>query len=141
MSENERPPAAVWQDRRRQVLERDDYTCQDCGVDVGRCNYPAEIHHKTPVEDGGSHEPTNLVTLCRGCHKDRHGAVTLDDVMTLFDEIDRPAIVSSDVADRFGVTTETGRQKLQRLVDRGVVNEDTIGRTNVYWPADGGVNE
>lgn len=50
--------------RRLEVLQRDEYTCQDCGS----CEYP-EVHHIIPIGCGGDNELTNLVTLCNDCHK------------------------------------------------------------------------
>lgn len=63
------------------ILYRDNFTCQDCGeflafqnehgmrvpIDVG-----LEVHHIIPVSEGGGDEPSNLVTLCKSCHKKRH---------------------------------------------------------------------
>ena len=31
-----------------------------------------DIHHIVPVSQGGGDEPSNLITLCRECHKKRH---------------------------------------------------------------------
>lgn len=51
---------------RRQVLERDDFTCQECG---SRANL--EVHHRKGVRAGGKHSLTNMVTLCKQCHLQR----------------------------------------------------------------------
>lgn len=67
---------------RERVFERDNYTCQDCGV-RGK---ELQAHHKVPVseiireidskEDIPSHtlfnDVSNGVTLCKSCHEDRH---------------------------------------------------------------------
>lgn len=77
--------ATVWQRGRDpyslRILYRDNFTCQDCeqflacenkyGVHIPIDN-GAEVHHIKPVSEGGGDEPTNLVTLCAECHKDRH---------------------------------------------------------------------
>lgn len=78
----------VWNRRRDpyslRILYRDNFTCQDCGefhayqnnwgvylpIDDGQL----EVHHILPVVDGGGDEQTNLVTLCKACHKKRHRA-------------------------------------------------------------------
>jgi len=54
---------------RREVLERDGYTCQAPG-----CHHRAflEIHHRIPVADGGRSVAENLVTLCSRCHRKLH---------------------------------------------------------------------
>lgn len=51
---------------RKTVLERDDWTCQDCGTRGGRL----EVHH---IKSWAEHpdlryEPDNGMTLCRSCH-------------------------------------------------------------------------
>lgn len=63
-------------------------------------------------------------------------SATLEDVLGLFDEINSPAITSSDVAERFDITTEAARQKLTRLVDRGDLKRRKSGRTVLYWRPD-----
>ena len=54
---------------RPQILERDNYSCQDCG------EHPTEakllhIHHKDKSWDNNS--PENLIILCPMCHTSRH---------------------------------------------------------------------
>lgn len=52
---------------RRQIMERDDYTCQSCGKrmpdEVG-----LQIDHIVPVSKGGKSVPTNLQVLCSKCN-------------------------------------------------------------------------
>lgn len=31
-----------------------------------------EVHHKTPLKHGGTHEKRNLISLCRSCHGKVH---------------------------------------------------------------------
>lgn len=68
------------QSTRRAVLERDGYECQECDEPVGGKHNPhvetANVHHKEPVSEGGTNEPDNLVTLCKGCHKEKHQSQT-----------------------------------------------------------------
>lgn len=56
-----------WQEIRKIVLERDAYKCTACG-ETGSL----DIHHIHPKYFGGSHDPQNLVSLCRKCHTDQH---------------------------------------------------------------------
>lgn len=60
---------ADWDDRRRRVYKRDDYTCQACGRRGGPYG-DVELHadHVIPKSEGGSHDESNLQTLCRRCH-------------------------------------------------------------------------
>jgi len=64
---------ADWHARRRQVYERDEWTCQNCGRQGGPFgNVELHAHHVVPKSRGGSHRPTNLVTLCADCHDAVH---------------------------------------------------------------------
>ena len=58
---------------RRSIRERDDYSCQVCGV-RGERNEAVRLHvdHIVPRRWGGSHSPENLRTLCKNCHEARH---------------------------------------------------------------------
>ncbi len=59
------PPAV-----RRAVLQRDEHRCQVPGCRHGTF---VDVHHLRAREDGGNHEPDNLLTLCgahhRACHR------------------------------------------------------------------------
>lgn len=85
--------ATVWQRGRgaygTQILYRDNFSCQDCGefhalkifktgIHVPASDGELEIHHILPVSKGGGDEPTNLITLCKKCHKKRHSAIKED---------------------------------------------------------------
>jgi DNA-directed RNA polymerase subunit RPC12/RpoP len=74
-----------WQEQRRKALERDNYTCQDCGV--GKDEYEwIDVHHIQPLSNfSGEGRPDyeranrlgNLVTLCRPCHRKWEGMAGL----------------------------------------------------------------
>lgn len=58
---------------RRQVLERDEWTCQlAIRMDGHHCGGGLEVHHIRRRSQGGSNDPSNLVTLCSEAH---HGFV------------------------------------------------------------------
>lgn len=59
-----------WADLREFVLERDNYTCQDCGKQLA--DNELEVHHVVPLYSRGTNKETNLVALCHKCHKGRH---------------------------------------------------------------------
>jgi len=59
-----------WQQIRASVLVRDGQCCADCSA-VER-TADLDIHHLVPRSAGGSDEPSNLITLCDGCHAARH---------------------------------------------------------------------
>ena len=57
-----------WAAARRAALDRDCWRCSKCGL-ASRL----EVDHRQALEDDGSrYSLTNLRTLCRGCHIDRH---------------------------------------------------------------------
>lgn len=62
-----------WDQRRQQVYKRDDYQCQRCGARGGPYgDLELHCHHITSISDGGSHELSNLTTLCWRCHDTVH---------------------------------------------------------------------
>lgn len=68
---------------RYEVLERDEFTCHDCGAARGTPGTRLEVHHKQMVSQGGGNDPDNLITLCDGCHAGRHAVargVTRDEL-------------------------------------------------------------
>jgi len=63
---------------RQRVIERDDRTCQRCGIEVSENDQPGpnfEVHHLIPFAAGGPNHPDNLVTLCLDCHSTVHKEV------------------------------------------------------------------
>ena len=34
--------------------------------------HPEEIHHKKPLSEGGTHDRSNLIALCKSCHSTIH---------------------------------------------------------------------
>ncbi len=59
-----------WQTIRVSILNRDEYTCQSCGVRPKHDSL--HVHHKIPFKSFDSailaNLPENLVTLCQNCH-------------------------------------------------------------------------
>lgn len=57
---------------KRIVFERDNYTCQKCGLvgESGNRRGCVQVHHIKPRRDGGTNDIDNLVTLCYDCHKE-----------------------------------------------------------------------
>jgi rubredoxin len=52
---------------RFEILKRDDYRCQMCGVNA-KDGATLEIDHIHPVSKGGTNELDNLQVLCRDCN-------------------------------------------------------------------------
>lgn len=59
--------------------------------------------------------------------------VTDEDVLALLERVPGPVITSADVADRFDVTTEAARRKLNDVCDAGLLERRKSGRMRVYW--------
>ena len=57
-----------WDEIRKEVYRRGQWTCQRCGTK----NTRLYAHHLIPLSEGGSNEPKNLITLCEKCHEDMH---------------------------------------------------------------------
>jgi len=55
-----------WKEWRKSIFERDDYTCQECGVD----GVYIEAHHIIPfrMDESKLFLKKNGITLCRPCH-------------------------------------------------------------------------
>lgn len=72
-----------WNEARRRCRERDDYTCQGCGVEEDELDRELSVHHITPFrefipEDGepdfeAANDLDNLVSLCERCHSKYEG--------------------------------------------------------------------
>jgi 5-methylcytosine-specific restriction endonuclease McrA len=66
-----------WDSVRSEVLERDSYSCTECGLGqeehIKKYGQELHVHHKTPFREFGSVEKANrmenLETLCSSCHK------------------------------------------------------------------------
>lgn len=53
----------TWTTIRRNILNRDKFTCQNCGLIEN-----LTIHHKIPFLETFDNSDENLITLCRRCH-------------------------------------------------------------------------
>ena len=45
--------------------------CEKC-LEEGRATLMEEVHHILPVSKGGTHDRSNLMSLCRSCHNKAH---------------------------------------------------------------------
>ena len=41
--------------------------CEQCSAE-GRVTPAEEVHHIVPLANGGTHDPANLMALCKACH-------------------------------------------------------------------------
>ena len=63
----------AWEIKRKAILRRDGYRCQECKR-YGRIKEAQTVHHIVHLEDDPSLALTdsNLVSLCAGCHNKMH---------------------------------------------------------------------
>ena len=57
----------VYDQLRKQVLQRDGWRCQLCGSKEN-----LHVHHKQLRSQQGKDEESNLITLCASCHEKLH---------------------------------------------------------------------
>lgn len=60
-------PNSFWGKTRRRILERDHFTCTECGSKIN-----LSVHHKVALLLGGRNVDDNLTTLCKNCHEKIH---------------------------------------------------------------------
>lgn len=61
-----------WDQIKKEVKKRDNYTCRRCNTRHPPNSPYLKVHHKKPLSKGGKTVKSNLVTLCRKCHKVKH---------------------------------------------------------------------
>ena len=59
-----------WNLIREAVFRRDKYSCRKCGRSRVDRGFVPECHHLISVAEGGTHDLSNLATLCSLCHKE-----------------------------------------------------------------------
>lgn len=61
-------PGTSFYTQRKEVLERDNYTCQMCGRHEGEIGREPDVHHIVPVLCGGTNATELMISLCPSCH-------------------------------------------------------------------------
>lgn len=76
-----------WWRIRRRALERDDSTCQKCGVTKEELGRNPSVHHIKPVETfdntQNAHTLGNVVSLCPSCHREEEWKIKNGEVRSL----------------------------------------------------------
>lgn len=67
--------------------------------------------------------------------------VSDEDILEVLSRVPGPVITTTDLAERFDITTEGARRKLNDLCDAGVLDRRKTGQTRIYWRVDGDVDE
>lgn len=104
------------------VLERDNFTCVDCGTTEG----VLLVHHIDESRKTGklNNNLDNLVTVCRPCHARRHNfVVTHEDVV----EMRLAGISCAEIGRRLGVSrqrvyqiTKSYRERFLAILDERI---------------------
>lgn len=60
-----------WEEKRNEILERDNYQCQECGVE----DEELHVHHRWYKSNTmpWDYPDSCYATLCAQCHEHRHG--------------------------------------------------------------------
>lgn len=58
-----------WEDLRFAIFARDGYTCTYCGYHG--TSRTLEVDHRTPLARRGTNDPSNLVTACWRCNREK----------------------------------------------------------------------
>lgn len=57
-----------WSAVRARARERDEYTCQRCGITEGELGHELHVHHIIPFRVSRKNSLRNLICLCPSCH-------------------------------------------------------------------------
>jgi len=68
--ETRRRYGRVWK-RIRDAYVKQHPLCELC-QQAGRFVPTEEVHHKVPLTEGGTHDKSNLISLCKSCHAKIH---------------------------------------------------------------------
>ena len=69
---------------RDKIKERDDFTCQSCGISIyDEPHLLLEVDHIIPVSKGGMTEHSNLQTLCWKCNRSKSNKIMIPNNDTL----------------------------------------------------------
>ncbi len=71
-----------WRSRREEIIQRDNYACRICKINRNETPRDLHVHHIRPahefvstesVDYDSMNQPSNLITLCSGCHRTYEG--------------------------------------------------------------------
>jgi len=120
-----------WADRRKRVLTRDNWQCTKCNNNKRKLH----VHHIQPISKGGTHELTNLTTLCSECHGQVHNSEVCE-ICDLFADVELLEMAESHggpfhVCDRCFSELNSGS-------DCGICGSETNGKYSLLELAEGG---
>lgn len=121
-----------WDQRRKSVYRRDNFTCQNCGRKGGpHGNAELHAHHIVPKSKGGSHKQSNLVTICKDCHNAIHTqSVAPSSTMRGSNDVEEVQQILSllgDISKEWGLFTVNEWPKFRQSLNYLVENPDEKG--------------
>jgi hypothetical protein len=127
-----------WNMLRSQVYERDNYSCQNCGIKGGSGGeVELHAHHIVPLSRGGNNILSNLTTLCESCHGNIHPHLR-DDSEQYSEESPANSTPSDKIESDSTESTSTPGQSLHKRL-MGVTQEEL--ESNLDNNEDSSVND
>ena len=83
-----------WQKKRLEILNRDKFTCQNCGDETKTLH----VHHKLYIHgcEPWDYEDKYLLTLCYSCHEDEEVAMK-ENIPLLINAVKRSPFMAADL--------------------------------------------
>lgn len=76
-----------WRSVKLEALERDNYTCQKCGIHKSELGKNPSVHHIKPVRtfkhEQNAHRLTNVISLCPECHREEEQKIRNHEIDSL----------------------------------------------------------
>lgn len=113
-----------WDSRRKKVYKRDNHTCQNCKRKGGTVNgVELHAHHVVPVSKNGSHDLTNLITVCADCHNAIHGNSMAPENPSIYNRLLSHSRITPRELPRFENCPNCGTQNDDESVEVSYSNE------------------
>ncbi|TYS91945.1 HNH endonuclease [Rossellomorea aquimaris] len=116
---------------RVKVLGRDEYNCRACGSDK-----ELEVHHMKAVVYGGKSTMSNLIALCKECHRlaPEDGVESnMDFIENRNEYVYRSMMKSADINSRVTIAfVEMMKESTSEYVKQGIINEEQAKRILFY---------
>ncbi|MFZ1301633.1 MAG: HNH endonuclease [Candidatus Microsaccharimonas sp.] len=109
---------------RYSVLERDNYSCQDCWR-TAKDGVRLHVDHIVPVAHGGNNEVSNLRTLCASCNTRKGGRIAYEPLISAKKIVDISTVI--DKAER--VNRGISESKRQEILARDDFTCQSCGKT------------
>lgn len=120
-------PGSNWDLLRKSVMKRDDYKCSSCGSTSN-----LTIDHRMPLSLGGTNDLSNLQTLCRDCHEDKHYCNFLDKKFDANDDYGANYRLSNKIQTIIGAVNNKSKVKINYVDREGIKSLRIISPKKIY---------